>query len=171
MRCLRLRFPIFLAKNLLLLSEGRRCNNADETSRQASLFYMFSSKFMLKIGEQSGGVKLSPNYFQHLANQCFVRARGIWVGRSTGESSPQQTNIEFLNLQWRDKILWVQLSPNFCCTLLTWGFTGGWVPWACWIEKNTHTNTENSWMGEGELSCYLILLQYLSISMCHLNLL
>lgn len=59
--------PSFLQKNLLLLSEGRRCNNADETSRQASLCYMFSSKFMLKIGEESGGVKLSPNCCQHLA--------------------------------------------------------------------------------------------------------
>ena len=35
-------------------------------ARQA-FFYMFSSKFMLKKGEESGGVKLSPNCFQHLA--------------------------------------------------------------------------------------------------------
>ena len=171
MRCLRLRFPIFLAKNLLLLSEGRRCNNADETSRQASLFLHVLIKAHVEDRGRKWGSQTFAKLLSTSCNQCFVSAPGIWVGRSTGESSPQQTNVEFLNLQWRDKILWVELSPNFCCTLLTWGFTGGWVPWACWIEKNTHTNTENSCLGEGELSCYLVLLQYLSISMCHLNLL
>lgn len=125
---------------------------------------------LIKVHGEERGRKWGSQTFAKLlstsCNQCFVRAPDIWVGRSTGKSSPQQTNVEFLNLQWRDKILWVQLSPNFCCTLLTWGFTGGWVPWACRIwRKHSHIRKT-----AGELSCYLILLQYLSISMCHLNL-
>lgn len=168
MRCLRLRFPIFLAKKSLV-AQWR-------TPLQQCWWNQSPGKpllhVLIKVHVEDRGRKWGSQTFAKLlstpCNQCFVRAPGIWVGCSTGESSPQQTNVEFLNLQWRDKILWVELSPNFCCTLLTWGFTGGCVPWACWIEKNTHTNTENSWRTVLLSNTITI---YYSISMCHLNLL
>lgn len=128
---------------------------------------------LIKVHVEERGRKWGSQSFAKLlstsCNQCFVRAPDIWVGRSTGESSPQQTNVEFLNLQWRDKILWVELlSPNFCCTLLTWGFTGGWVPWACWIEKTlTHTYKKRL---PGRRRTVL-LSDAITVSMCHLNLL